>query len=230
LWKSRSKCEFLTGFGVQPGNLIRYRTQNTTCYASCEESCLSNLHIYRTIESEDSNGDGIYDSNDNGYNNSSGQAISYANYQASNLTANNIIRNYANVNYIAENSVYLSDGFYVDDTSVFEAYIDLCSGVSSAKNLNKEMSLRSEIDVIEFNDKVQIFPNPTSKDLTIKVETDINSVFVLNSNGVELYRKKSINKNSFMLDASNFRPGLYFIKIELITGHTFIEKFIVSHN
>jgi len=67
-----------------------------------------------------------------------------------------------------------------------------------------------------------IYPNPTYKKLNIDSKTRITNIYVSNQLGPLV--KTKINKN--IIDLSNLKQGLYFVKIRNINGRVGIKKVI----
>jgi len=60
---------------------------------------------------------------------------------------------------------------------------------------------------------LQIYPNPTSKIITVKASNSQNAtVSIYNAKGVELIQRK-IGETSTQIDISNFTAGIYYLKI-----------------
>ena len=73
---------------------------------------------------------------------------------------------------------------------------------------------------------VDIFPNPTSGNITIKHHDQQNKnqiVFLYNSNGQKIREFNGQRLNSIQFDISDFNAGIYFIKIQT-SNNTIIRK------
>jgi hypothetical protein len=68
------------------------------------------------------------------------------------------------------------------------------------------------VQYFELNDKISIFPNPTSKNINIELENETFKVELLNQIGQVVYTSKEAS-NKTNIDLSNFSKGLYFLKI-----------------
>ncbi len=63
--------------------------------------------------------------------------------------------------------------------------------------------------------KIQVFPNPTTGIVNVKSKASINSLELFNNLGQLVLSKKGVNS----LNLSSFSEGLYFLKIEDVTGN-----------
>ena len=63
--------------------------------------------------------------------------------------------------------------------------------------------------------KIQVFPNPTTGIVNVKAKASIKSLELFNNLGQLVLSKKGVNS----LNLSNFSEGLYFLKIEDVTGN-----------
>jgi C1A family cysteine protease len=78
--------------------------------------------------------------------------------------------------------------------------------------------LCENIDQLGNQEKINIYPNPTSGHLSVRYLSDdlhlgINEIVLKNSIGIELMRKKYDCQNSIMIDISNNTTGIYFLDI-----------------
>ena len=70
----------------------------------------------------------------------------------------------------------------------------------------------SVTDLDQFD--LSLFPNPTTNAVTIKANSEIKSVGILNILGQEVLQKSPIS-NAATLNVSNLEPGTYFIKVQI---------------
>lgn len=76
------------------------------------------------------------------------------------------------------------------------------------------------------NNNIQIFPNPTSDILNIKMENPALANFsIFDIYGKKVFEKNGVNQSEIQLSTSNFSQGVYFLKIEM-EGKEFVKKFI----
>ncbi|MFK8007156.1 MAG: T9SS type A sorting domain-containing protein [Saprospiraceae bacterium] len=82
----------------------------------------------------------------------------------------------------------------------------------------------SNEDLTEYN--IQVYPNPTSDILNIKIENSLQANFsIFDMYGKRVLEKMEVNRNEIQLSTSNFSSGVYFLKIEM-DGKEFVKKFI----
>ncbi len=73
---------------------------------------------------------------------------------------------------------------------------------------------------------IQIFPNPTSDILNIKMENLSSAqMTVFDIYGKNILEKTALNQNEIQLSTSNFSQGIYFLRIEM-EGKELVKKFI----
>jgi len=75
----------------------------------------------------------------------------------------------------------------------------------------------SSLDEINIDNRVEIYPNPSSKDININSQYIINSIEILNSLGQRVYREK-INTTNKTIDISALNKGIYIIELKTEKG------------
>lgn len=84
----------------------------------------------------------------------------------------------------------------------------------------------SNMDQKSANHLIEIFPNPTSDILNIKMENPSRGNFsIFDIYGKKVLEKSSVNQNKVQISAANFSQGVYFLKIEM-KGKEFVKKFV----
>ncbi len=73
---------------------------------------------------------------------------------------------------------------------------------------------------------VSISPNPTQTNITIKANSDIKSIEVINLMGQQMMSIPNINLNETNLNLTTFEKGIYFVKIILISNQETLHKLI----
>lgn len=138
------------------------------------------------------------------------------------IIASNVIKNGANAEYDASKYVKLENGFHAESGSKFRAYIDGCSNTQpNAKN-----SFFKNTEVL--NNKTLIYPNPAEKNVFItNNQTHIKSFSLYDING-RLITKKSINSSNHIIDVSQFKEGLYILKISFEDNSTLTKQLIIK--
>jgi len=75
----------------------------------------------------------------------------------------------------------------------------------------------SSLDEIDIDNKVEIYPNPSSKEININSQYIINSIEILNSLGQRVYKEK-INTTNKTIDISALNKGIYIIELKTEKG------------
>jgi endonuclease/exonuclease/phosphatase family metal-dependent hydrolase len=90
-----------------------------------------------------------------------------------------------------------------------------------------DFSIKSSLSVLENKlDVFTIYPNPTKENLNINFKYNgIKKIGIFNIIGAELYRTKT-NQNSFRVNLSNFKNGMYILKIQDEKGNMKTQKII----
>jgi len=196
-----------TGFGPQPGNLIRNRYNAAPCTSPCPVTCPTNLTVTTT------------------YNNGANIVLEASN----NITATNIINSGANVDYLAGNIVRLLPGFHARNGSDFYGSIEPCSGQTDSYQGPKQLSDLNQIPTSEavdesFAGELQISnsPNPFSGQTDIKYFLAEDSEVILY---ISDYTGKRLStlvnsiqqpKGEYVItfDGQNQPNGLYYYTIQ----------------
>lgn len=58
-----------------------------------------------------------------------------------------------------------------------------------------------------------VFPNPTDGELHVESKNKINTIRLMDLNGLTLIEQKEINSTSFVLDLSKVDPGIYILEV-----------------
>ncbi len=122
-----------------------------------------------------------------------------------------IIEGGGRVNMIATRKIELSPGF----KSLNESYL-------SATVLSFSIS-----DSERNEGSITVYPNPTERDLIVKSSQVIRSARLTDINGVMIIEMNRINTDSFTMDVSGLRPGIYLIEVST-DGQ--VEKIRVQKN
>lgn len=127
------------------------------------------------------------------------------------------------------NSMFLSGNPNLQDVCVDEAQISSIAnvvnnaGLSAIVNSNCNLSLpEQELS----NHSITIFPNPVQEYLNFKpnLNLDIVSVSIYNNLG-QLVRTNQLTANTFNIEVSELKTGIYFIQIKTNVG-TIVSKFL----
>ena len=75
----------------------------------------------------------------------------------------------------------------------------------------------SSLDEIDIDNKVEIYPNPSSKEININSQYIINSIEILSTLGQRVYKEK-INTTNKTIDISALNKGIYIIELKTEKG------------
>ncbi len=81
-------------------------------------------------------------------------------------------------------------------------------------------------DIIEEDNSIILYPNPTNKEVNISSESIINSIEVFNSLGQKVYQVK-VKQKEKTLDISSFSKGVYIIGVN--TDRGYIRKKLIKN-
>ena len=84
------------------------------------------------------------------------------------------------------------------------------------------------LDLGETEQKVKVFPNPTTDEFTISSNTELNQVEIYNSYGQQVFKKQTLN-NYLNINTFDWKNGMYFITIKNNNGSIYTTKLIVHH-
>lgn len=93
--------------------------------------------------------------------------------------------------------------------------------------LNNE-NIVTNVQNLESNNSLQIFPNPVSNIVNIKlngIKEALRLLHLLDVNGSVLKEVESLNSN-IEIDLSQFASGIYFIKIQTIENNVYRQKIV----
>jgi N-acetylneuraminic acid mutarotase len=103
------------------------------------------------------------------------------------------------------------------------------TGVSTDTRFNETWRLDNVAELDEVSSfEFQVFPNPSSTEITIKANEPIVSIEILDELGRLQFAEK-INATHFQFSANFLEAGNYFVKITTKSGER-IEKFVVVAN
>jgi len=78
------------------------------------------------------------------------------------------------------------------------------------------------------NGVLLVYPNPASNQITLQIDNNkefINKILIRDMLGRLIVEHKNLNKNQFILDVSNYIPGMYFITTnDMFNAKVIIEK------
>ena len=144
------------------------------------------------------------------------------NREASNtITASNIFYSNSTGDYHAGNAVYLKPGFKATEGTDFRAYIEGCNG-NSQTLISKSTFNVAEEDNTETS-FIKLSPNPANDFVEIQSTEIMNTITVTSMEGMLMYKGK-VGKETFNLNVSTYRKGIYILTVETQKGELYTEK------
>ena len=199
---------FSEGFGPQPGNRIRATVVFSSsmillnCLNDCPINCMANIAVTSTVSNL------IYDLK-----------------QASNtVTATNTIEPGGMAVYLG-NSVLLKNGFKATEGAVFLGKVLPCAGntraTSVAVGFTENQGTNEENQSI-----IQVFPNPTSDQVTVTSNQAIVFWELFNEIGQTSSSAKVNHQKEFQVNLTQLKKGLYLIRFTMEDGTSNSQKII----
>ncbi|WP_413511665.1 zinc-dependent metalloprotease [Myroides odoratus] len=190
------------GFGIQPGNAMRDYVANATCLTECGVLCYTNMTLNGIVPNA------VYDSR-----------------QVSNkITAKNTIQSGGKALYLGK-SIVLANGFKASEGAVFLGKVLPCSASNSALS-----TAINPIEVESTNQEtqsiIQVYPNPTSDNITITSDKEIVYWELFNEVGYLSASSKVAHQKEFQVDLTHLKKGLYLIRFTKADGTTKAQKII----
>lgn len=141
------------------------------------------------------------------------------------IIATNIIFNGATAEYDAGTTVFLKPNFHAKSGSNFRAYIEGCQNTKSGKKSIIEDVIINDDTIIDYNEFVKVYPNPTKGNLNIKSDKEVLNWTITNAYGKSYFKGNSSKE----IHMDNLPNGVYFLKAILINGKV-ISKTIIKNN
>jgi hypothetical protein len=76
--------------------------------------------------------------------------------------------------------------------------------------------------------QVNLYPNPASTFISIKLNSDFSNLNIINSLGILVLEKNILGESSLVLNTSDYSPGLYTVRFSNLKGEWVSRKFIVE--
>ncbi len=77
-----------------------------------------------------------------------------------------------------------------------------------------------------------VFPNPASSEVSVQVNgtKEVERLEIYNLASQRLLNLEALtNQRTFLIEVSNWQPGLYFVQLQLKDGQRLMQRFIVQH-
>lgn len=106
---------------------------------------------------------------------------------------------------------------------------DSCGNVDTLQE-NVTVSVPTSTSQLEKAENLIIdcFPNPTSNEVTIASNREIEEVRMLNSLGEEIFYRKSMKTQKIVLYLSSYAKGVYFISIKNSNSKPILKKLVLQ--
>lgn len=84
-----------------------------------------------------------------------------------------------------------------------------------------------DVGIEENENRLSIYPNPTSDNFVIKSEQNISNITLYDSQGRLVLKKEKLNTNQIIIDISGLSRGIYMVQV-YIDNTVVIKKLIVE--
>ncbi|MEZ0006133.1 hypothetical protein ABH942_001496 [Flavobacterium sp. 28YEA47A] len=143
------------------------------------------------------------------------------------ITAHNTINSGAVGIYHAKNAITLKKGFYSANGSRFRGYIEGCSGtfVGRQPAPTETKDFQKLITDTKVPQKLLLYPNPATQKATIEYDQPIRNILVTSIDGKTILSKE-LDANSYDIDLSNYKNGMYIVTVQTGDGRTITSKLV----
>jgi hypothetical protein len=139
------------------------------------------------------------------------------------ITASNIVNNGAIGIYHAGDDVVFKHGFHSANGSVFRGYIEGCSGEFEGLRAPAEEESMRTTETDEEKELFTLYPNPATENVTITSGKTMQNITVTSLDGFTLFQGE-VRANSYELNVSSYRKGIYVITVTTEGGEMEIKK------
>ena len=123
---------------------------------------------------------------------------------------------------LINNEQLIINNFYLDEdlpVGEYEYYVVTHYTTGCVSDTSNHVEETIELGVKEFSEEIAIFPNPTTGQLTIdNGQLTIDNVEVFDVYGRKLFEQKAEGRKQKEIDISDFRAGIYFVRIATEQG------------
>ncbi|WP_343623190.1 3-coathanger stack domain-containing protein [Flavobacterium lindanitolerans] len=150
------------------------------------------------------------------------------NRQASiSITASNQINKEAVGIYHAGSTLVFKSGFHSKNGSRFRAYVEGCSDkfVGRESDITNRKEFQKEMKGTQIVQKPLLYPNPATQKATIEYDEPIHNLLISSIDGRTIF-SKILKTNSYEIDLSNYKNGIYIVTIQTSNGNIFTSKLI----
>lgn len=151
---------------------------------------------------------------------------------AENISEQNKVPAEGNVKFLGRNSVKLNAGFKVNKGGNFQALITKEGEKAPTKIVTYDgvegtigQGVLTDSENIEITQKVALYPNPTTGDLTIALGENVAKVTITDVIGNVIYTKTA--SGDLFVDMSSYNKGIYLVKV-VTENDSYIEKVVLK--
>lgn len=194
------------GFGIEPGNTIRdYVARKAHVLNSCNYSfCPSDALIYTSTAS----------------------VPYYLQHVSNQIVAKNIIRSGNRGVYLGK-SIRLIPGFKVEAGASFVGKVDPCTSPPPYAIAEHNTQEFVSDNIVESSSlEIQLYPNPTSDQVTVTSSQAIVYWELFNEIGQTSSRAKVKHQKEFQVNLTHLKKGLYLIRFTMEDGTSYSQKII----
>lgn len=126
------------------------------------------------------------------------------------------------LNYFGDITIHVENGAIINHSPspMYSCTIDTCSTITYPY-INCTTGLIENPDEI----KVEIFPNPTTKTLSITTNEIIQKIELLSLSG-QVFFSDTMHTKSHQLRVQDLEGGIYLLRISLVNGMSVIKKIV----
>ncbi|MDB3907439.1 T9SS type A sorting domain-containing protein, partial [Crocinitomicaceae bacterium] len=98
---------------------------------------------------------------------------------------------------------------------------------ASGERMMNDESFEEEIFEMSESDRLEIFPNPSSTEITVSLDTDYLPVVIriIDAEGKQVLKQQSMNEEQ-SLDISRLETGVYFVLVTDQQGLSYMKKLV----
>ncbi|MCB0482833.1 MAG: T9SS type A sorting domain-containing protein [Flavobacteriales bacterium] len=85
-----------------------------------------------------------------------------------------------------------------------------------------------QMNKVESNNEIKVYPNPTSRQINVQSEKKVDSIRLMGVNGQVIIKEDNLSTES-TLDVTNLLPGMYFIEVA-VSNDIIIRKVLITSN
>lgn len=132
---------------------------------------------------------------------------------------------YWNTSYTGP-SLFVDGSTYGIGSHMFWLKVTAENGCYDFDTINITFYQGNSVDMIDFNNQIAIYPNPSNSVVNLTYENGIiNDILVYNAIGDQIFNKK-MKSDNFTLDVTTFASGIYYVKIISDKNEVCIRKLI----